>query len=104
SHSASRLPVSLAAVASAGIGASNRSFWPIRRGASLLAQGGGIHSTFTDSRAELRVAQGTLDLSLAGVGRGQRLDRLAAVAPTRAANQVAYRQRSITEFYRNGPY
>ena len=104
SRLASSLPVTLAAAASASIGASERSFWPVRHGASLLTKGGGIHSTFTASGAALRVAGGTLGLSLTGVGRGQRLDPVAAVAPTGAADQVLYRHGSISEFYRNGPY
>jgi hypothetical protein len=98
------VPVSLAVAASASIGASDRSFWPVRRGDSLLAQNGGIHSTFTASGARLRVAQGTLGLSLAAVGRGQRVERVAPVAPEGAANQILYRHGSISEFYRNGPY
>ena len=104
SHSVTRLPVSLAAAASANIGASERSFWPVRHGFSLLAEGGGIHGAFTTSGARVRVIQGTLGLSLAAVGRGQRLERVAAVAPQGAANQILYRHGSIGEFYRNGPY
>jgi hypothetical protein len=104
SHSSTRLSVGLAAAASASIGASEHSFWPVRRGASLLTEGGGIHSTFTASGAALRVAQGTLGLSLAAVGRSQRLDPVAAVTPSASAGQVFYRHGSISEFYRNGPY
>jgi hypothetical protein len=98
------LPITLTPIASASIGASERSFWPVRRGASLVTHGGGIHGTFTSSGARLRVAKGTVALSLAGVGHGQRLDPVPAVGPTGAANQVLYRHGSITELYRNGPY
>jgi hypothetical protein len=104
SQRASSLPITLAPAASASIGASERSFWPVRHGASLLTQGGGIHSTFTASGAALRVAQGTLSLSFAGVGRGQRLAPLAAALPSSTASRVLYRHGSVTEFYRNGPY
>jgi hypothetical protein len=103
-HATTRLPISLASTASASIGASEHGFWPVRHGASLLAQGGSIHSTFTVSGAALRVAQGTLGLSLTAVGRGQRVAPVAAVAPTGAANQVLYRHGFVTESYRNGPY
>src|SRR5258708_29874393 len=103
-HGLASLPVTLTPTASASIGASEHGFWPVRRGASLLTKGGGIHSTFTASGARVRVAQGTVGLSLTGVGRGPRLDEGAAGAPTGAANQVLYRHRSITGFYRNGPY
>ncbi len=98
------MPISLAPAASASIGAFQRSFWPGRRGGSLVTQGGGIDSTFTPSGASLRVAQGTVGLSLAGLGRGQSIDPVAAVVPTAATNEVLYRHGSISEFYRNGPY
>jgi hypothetical protein len=98
------VPTSLAPVASASIGASDRGFWPVRRGASLLTRGGGIHGTFTASGATLQVAKGTLGLSLAAIGRGRRLQALPAVAPTVAADRVVYRHGPIVEFYRNGPY
>jgi IPT/TIG domain len=104
SHSATRLPITLAPTASASIGASDRIFWPVPHGASLLTQGGGIHSTFTASGVNLSVAQGTLGLALTAVGRSRRLGSLAAVAPTDAANEVLYRQGPVTEVYRNGPY
>src|SRR6476620_10187805 len=54
SHGAASLPISLAPSASSSSGTSARSFWPVRHGASLLTQGGGIHSTFTASGAALR--------------------------------------------------
>ena len=104
SHLATALPVTLTPAASASIGASEHSFWPVRHGASLLTKGGGIHSNFTPSGAAMRVAQGTLGLSLTGVGRAQRLNPVAPAAPKAAANQVTYRHGSISEFYRNGPY
>jgi hypothetical protein len=104
SHPAASLPISLVPTASSSIGASDRSFWPVRHGASLMARGGGIRNTFTAAGARLRVAQGTLGLSLAAVGRGRRVERIAPVAPQVAASQVLYRHGSVTEFYRNGPY
>jgi len=87
------------------IGASERSYWPVRRGGgSLLTRGGGIDSAFTATGARLWVAQGTLGLSLAGFGRGRHIERVAGVEPSRAAGQVVYRHRSVVELYRNGPY
>jgi hypothetical protein len=78
--------------------------WPVRQGASLVTQRGGIRGTFNASGAALRVGRVTVGFSLAGVGRGHSLDRVAAVAPTPAANQVLSRHGPISEFYRNGPY
>ena len=99
-----RVPSGLLAAASASLGSSEHGFWPVRRGRSLLAQGGGIKSEFTASGAELRTAGGTLGLSLTAVGRGQRLDRLTALPPSASANEILYRHGSVVEFYRNGPY
>ncbi len=103
SHAATSVPMALAETGQAGAGASDHSFWPVRRGASLMTQGGGIHSAFTGSGASLRVAQGALGLSLAAVGRGAHVARVASLAPIQASNQVLYRYGSITEFFKNGP-
>jgi hypothetical protein len=84
SHLATSVPITLAPTASGTIGASDHSFWPVRHGSSLLAEGGGIHSTFASVGAALRVSQETVSLSLAGVGRGQRLEPIAvATQPER---------------------
>ncbi len=104
SHVATRLPTGLAAAASASIGEADRGFWPVRDGASLLTRGGGIHGTFTATGAHLRVAQGTLGLSLAAIGYGQHVERIGALAPSPAASQILYRHGPIGESYRNGPY
>ncbi|MEA2334463.1 MAG: hypothetical protein QOG40_953, partial [Solirubrobacteraceae bacterium] len=101
---ATTLPIELAPAASASIGASEHSFWAVRRGASLLTNGGGIRSAFDASGARLSVAEGTLSLSLASVARGRRIARARTVAPSGAASQVLYNRGAISEFYRNGPY
>src|SRR5207237_78643 len=62
---ATGLPASLVPAASASIGASQQRFWPVRRGASLATQGGGIESSFSASGARLGVAGGALSMSLA---------------------------------------
>ena len=60
SHPTAGPPISVAPAASASIGVSSRGFWPVRRAGALLVRDGGIHTTFTASGADLRVAQGTL--------------------------------------------
>jgi trimeric autotransporter adhesin len=104
SHVVTRLPVGLAAAASASIGAAERGFWPVRDGGSLRTRGGGIHGTFTAAGASLRVGEETLGFSLIAVGHGQHVERIGAPAPSSAASQVLYRNGPISEFYRNGPY
>jgi len=101
---AASMPSSLVPAVSASVGASERTFFPVRSGASLLSAGGGVRSTFSASGVVMRVAHGTLGLSLAGVVRGGRFDPLAAVAPSASANQAIYRHGQITELYVNGPY
>ncbi len=94
----------LLASASSSVGASGRSYWPVRRGGSLVARGGGIDSTFARSGVSVRVAQGTLALRLAGLGRGRRVNPTAPASPVGAANEVDYRHGPVAERYRNGPY
>ena len=103
-HSTGTIPVSLAAAVSVGMGSSERAFWPARRGDALLTRSGGIQGSFTSAGASMRVAQGSLGLSLAALRRAGNVEPVAAVAPTRATNRVTYRHGSISEFYRNGPY
>ncbi|HME03041.1 MAG TPA: hypothetical protein VKG38_08420, partial [Solirubrobacteraceae bacterium] len=103
-HPATLVPASLGPVASSAIGASNHSFWPVRHGASLVAQGGGIRGTFTASGADLRVAEGTLGLSFVGVGRGGLAERIPTALPTAVGSTLTYRHGSVAEFYRTGPY
>ena len=94
SHAATRLPVGLAAASSASIGNTDHGFWPIRDGTSLLTRGGGIHGTFSATGARLRVAQGTLGLSLATIGYGHHVERIGVLAPLPAASQVLYPSRA----------
>jgi hypothetical protein len=101
---ATRLPIALAATASASIGASERRFWPVRSGRALTTTGGGIHGAFTPSGASVSAPGGWLGLSLTAAGRGQREQRVAPVAPVDVAGEVVFRHGSITESYRNGPY
>ncbi len=104
SHAAASVPATLSPVVSARLGASERAFWPVRRGTSLDTRGGDIQSTFTTSGVALQVSSGTLGLSLTGLGRGQRAETVPAVPPASSANEVLYQHRPVTEFYRNGPY
>jgi phosphodiesterase/alkaline phosphatase D-like protein len=99
-----RLPSGLAAAASARIGGSDRGFWPVRHGSAFRAQGGALRSTFTASGVEVRAAEGSVAMSLAGVGRGRRLETVPAAAPVGAGNEVRYTHGALTEYYRNGPY
>jgi IPT/TIG domain/Bacterial Ig-like domain (group 3)/Fibronectin type III domain/FG-GAP repeat len=104
SSAVERLPVELRAAASSAIGASLRRYWVSGRGGSLVAAGGGISTTFAASGLHLLVAGKTFGLTLAGVGRGDRVAPVAVVEPTRRRSAVFYRRGSLTEWYRNGPF
>ncbi|HWX96175.1 MAG TPA: fibronectin type III domain-containing protein [Solirubrobacteraceae bacterium] len=102
--SAHGAPASLAPVASASIGRSDPRYWAVRHGASLQTAGGGIHTSFAASGAHVRVAAGTIDLSLASLGRGAQPQPVGAAAPSASGSEVRYSRGSIDELYRNGPY
>ncbi len=99
----SALPVGLRTVASAAIGAQERRFWVLRHGDSLVASGGGIASVFSAAGVRLRVPGGSLRLSLAGVGYGDRLVPATAAVPAALGSSVSYRHGFVSEWYRNGP-
>ena len=103
-HATELAPADLAPVASASIGASDRRFWPIRRDGTLVARAGGVETRFSASGVRLRTPAGALTLSLADVGRGQRLDPVGAVAPAHAGDRVVYRYPSLDATYRSGPF
>ncbi len=102
--SPTRLPPSLSPVVSSSIGAADRDFWPARRGGRLAAEGGDIRASFTPQGAKLQASRGTLDLTLSGIRRGERLWRVATASPRASRNRVLYRHKAVEEYYRNGPY
>ncbi len=105
SRQAPGLPVDLASAASSMIGASNRSFWSARHGHFLVTDGGGIRGSFSsEGVAALRASRGTLGLSLASVGSSGRLSPVFGAVRTQIANEILFRYRPISEYYRNGPY
>jgi len=85
-HSSTVVPSALVPQLSASIGASQRSYWPVRDGDSFRARGAGIQSSFSPSGVELGVGHGTLGLRVAGLGRGQRTETIPAVAPVSLSN------------------
>ena len=99
------LPAALVPVASARIGSSERVYRPSRNGAALVADGGGIRSRFGASGVALTVARAKLGLSLVGVRQGERAEPLGSILPAvLAGGEVLYRQPTLNEWYRNGPY
>jgi hypothetical protein len=79
-------------------------FWAVRNGGQLLTDGGGIQTSFAASGAHVRVAAGTVDLSLVAVGRGGLFEPIGATGPSAAGSQVLFRRGQVDEVYRNGPY
>ena len=69
----------------------------------LDAHGGGLSTVFDRSGPTVRIGGAALSLRLSGLGYGHRLRRPALLAPVATANQVSYRNRDASEWYRNGP-
>ncbi len=95
-------PVALQAAVLATVGGDSSRFAVRRRGGSLTASGG-VSSDFDHSGPTVHTASGDLHLSLAGIGYGSRLSKPGTGSPAPAANAVAYRRGSVTEWYRNRP-
>ena len=104
-HSSTVVPSALVPQLSASIGASQRSFWPVRDGDSFRAHGAGIQSSFSASGAELGVGSRNAR-ALPGRRRPGRAPRTGRRRRSRSSlrNEVLYRHGSLTQFYRNGPY
>src|SRR5207253_2518272 len=94
----------LLAAASVSIGASQHAFWPVHAGGALATHGGGIDASFSPAGARVRTAAGSLSLSLPSIRRGARELATPSRAPSSTRNEVAFRARTISELYRNGPY
>lgn len=101
-RSGTSVALGLALSASVSIGASERRFWPVREGATLVTKGGGIEGTFVSAGAVLRVRDETLELALTDVGDAQRLEPVAQVRPTQDKHRILYRYASVSESYENG--
>jgi FG-GAP repeat protein len=96
------VPGQLQSVVQQAIGGSEKSFTVARRAGLLIAAGGGITSTFSESGVRVGVAGGTIDLRLSAVGLAGRLGA-ARVMPIAAGNVVRYERQDVVESYLNGP-
>lgn len=63
----------------------------------------GLGAVFSRQGIDLASAGTRAHLSFAGVGRGARRATMAGGVPEAAANRIAYRRRSLVEWYVNGP-
>jgi trimeric autotransporter adhesin len=93
--------------ASRGIGAEQRSYWPLRSGGALRESvtAGGLRASFTRRGATVsRSGAGAASFALTSVKRGSLSVQLKAVSPTARRNTVSFaRGDGITEWYANGP-
>ncbi len=108
-NSRGRLPAAigaagLRAAVQQAVGASDRAFWPARRGVLLVSSGGGIVSSFGDSGVTLRAPVGTVKLRLTALGYGARPAAVPEVAPVAAGDSVRFPRPGLVEWYRNGPF
>ncbi len=104
-HSSTVVPSALVPQLSASIGASQRSFWPVRDGGSLH----GSRRRHPEQLQRVRCRAGSRPRNGRALPGGPRpgsahLSRSPPSAPVSSRNEVLYRHGSLTEFYRNGPY
>ncbi|MEZ4331798.1 MAG: FG-GAP repeat protein [Myxococcota bacterium] len=69
----------------------------------LRNEANGFTADFTRAGLELRQGGARLQLALARMGRGDRLEPVSVASPTAGANRVEFRRGPVTEWYANGP-
>jgi CSLREA domain-containing protein len=89
-----QLPAGLGKAASAAVGASQARFLVHRRGAALVASGGGLSTRFGRSGISVTAGGARLGLRVVGLGDG---------TSSTAGNRVTYHRGDVTEWYANEP-
>lgn len=101
----SSLPIQAQASISAALGGDQRAYHAKREGEiwRLANPKHELRASFTMNGVEVHSRGVLFGLQLAGIGRGARVEAVAAVAPKAQANRVEYRRSGLTEWYLNGP-
>ena len=105
SRGLSSLPIQAQASISAALGRDQRAYHAKRDGHAwrLENRKHGLRADFTTRGVEVRSGAARFGLRLAGVGRGARLEAVAASKPTAKSNRIDYRRGALSEWYVNGP-
>ncbi len=101
----SSLPAEAKASISAALGRDQVAYHAKGKGSALWLDNPRhrLRANFTAAGVELRSASASFRLQLTGLGRGARLEAVAAATPEAKANRVEYRRSGLTEWYVNGP-
>ena len=105
SASLSSLPAEAQASISAALGRDQRAYHAKEQGEGwrLANPKHGLRADFTARGMEVQTGTARFGLRLTGLGRGARLQAVAAGTPEAKANRVEYRRGGLTEWYVNGP-
>ena len=101
----SSLPIQAQASISAALGRDQRAYHAKREGRAwrLENRKHGLRADFIYGGVEVRSGAARFGLRLAGLGRGARLEAVAASKPEATANRINYRRGALSEWYVNGP-
>ena len=101
----SSLPIQAQTSISAALGRDQRAYHAKRegRGWRLENPKHGLRADFTTRGVEVQSGAARFGLRLTGLGRGARLEAVAAAKPEAKSNRVEYRRGALSEWYVNGP-
>ena len=97
------LPLSARSVVSATLGAESSVFAARRSGAGYRLGGGGVGADLSVRGVSLRADGVSLAMTLAGVGRGGRLERPGLASVGARGNRVSLERAGLSEWYAAGP-
>ena len=97
------LPAAAWPAVSKAIGEQSSAFFAHRLGAGFRLGGGGVKMEFNGSKVRLRADGVLLSMTVAGLGRGGRLERPGVVSLAAHANRVSLDRGGLSEWYAAGP-
>ncbi len=101
----SSLPIQAQASISAALGRDQRAYHAKREGRAWRLENPkhGLRANFTTRGVEVQSGAARFGLRLTGLGRGARLESVAAAEPKAKSNRIDYRRGALNEWYVNGP-
>ena len=101
----SSLPIQAQASISAALGRDQRAYHAKREGRAWRLENSkhGLRADFTTGGVEVQSGAARFGLRLTGLGRGARLEAVAAAKPEAKSNRIDYRRGVLSEWYVNGP-
>jgi hypothetical protein len=101
----SSLPIQAQASISAALGRDQRAYHAKREGRAWRLDNPkhGLRADFTTRGVDMQSGAARFRLRLTGLGRGARLESVAAAKPEAKSNRIDYRRGALSEWYVNGP-